>query len=494
VASGRGTGGSARPFWLAVLLAGAGLALIGPALPPPVVVAFNPAVHVGCLLAMAAGVRWHRPAVRTAWRLLIAGRITWVITNAYWNITVERAGSVPHAPLIVAGFFIQYPLIAAALLIIANRRDGQRKHHAAIDAAIITGGLSVLLWTFAVEPFVQLDRLSTAQLSAGVTFGVCDLVVLAAVVRLVVLSGRPDPSTTLLSGFGVALLAGDVVYSITILATRRSAVVAPPVPDLLWLLAAALAAAAALHPAMRRPVPRRRIARDGLVPRWQLAAFILLALLVPAVPVTMAAFNGPVAGSAGARYLVPAVIAAAVSVLLVLRLGIVVQVANRRALELQRSLGQRVALERELHHRAMHDPLTGLANRALLVERLDQPRTGQPALSMLLVDLDGFKDVNDTLGHPAGDELLIEVSRRLRAALPAAELLARLGGDEFAVLWYAAAGDDTPERVLACLRPAYQVGGREVHVTGSVGLLTLDDHVTSADALQIGRASCRERV
>ena len=76
------------------------------------------------------------------------------------------------------------------------------------------------------------------------------------------------------------------------------------------------------------------------------------------------------------------------------------------------------------------------------------------------------------------------MARRLRSALPAAEVLARLGGDEFAVLWHPAADDDTPHRVLACLRPAYQIAGRDVHVTGSVGLLTLDDQVTSADALR----------
>jgi diguanylate cyclase (GGDEF)-like protein len=482
VVSGRGTVASARPFWLAVLLAGIGLALIGPALPAPAAAAFNSGVHVGCLVAMAAGLRWHRPAARMAWRLLIAGRIAWVITDSYWNLTVERAGSVPNAPLVALGFLVQYPLLTAGLLIIANRRDSQRKHHAAIDAAIITGGLSVLVWTFAVEPSVQLGRLTAAQLTAGLTFTICDLVVLAAVVRLGLLSGRPDRVAVLLSASGVTLVAGDLVYYITVLVDQRGLTAAHAVPNLLQQLSAALVAAAALHPARRRPPPRRRVARDGLIPRWQLAAFIVLALLVPAMPVTMAALDGPLVGSGAAgRYLVPAGIAAAVSVLLVVRLGVVVQVANRRALELQRSLGQREALERELHHRAMHDPLTGLANRALLVERLDR---ASPGLSMLLLDLDGFKDVNDTLGHPAGDELLIEVSRRLRAALPAAELLARLGGDEFAVLWHALDGDDTPERVLACLRPPYPIGGREVHVTGSVGLLVLDAPAASADALR----------
>jgi diguanylate cyclase len=481
VTTGRGTAVSARPYWLVVLLIGGGVALIGPALPVAPWLVVNTALHALCLAIMVAGLRRHRSSARAAWRLVIIGRVVWAATGAYWNLSFLLYGHAPYPSSLALGFFIQYPLITAGLLMIANRRDARRTTHALIDAAIITGGLSVLLWTFAVEPFVHLDRLGAVQLTTGSAFTICDLLVLAALVRLAILSGRPDLGTGLLSASVVALLGADVVFCTTNLAVQGSGFVAPPVPNLLWQLSAVLAAAAALHPAARRPDPRRRVPRDGLVARWQLAAFVLLALLVPAVPVAVAALDGRSASSAPERYLVPAAIATVVSVLLVVRLGMVVQVADRRAVELQRSLGQRDALERELHHRAMHDPLTGLANRTLLVERLDR---ATPGLSMLLLDLDGFKDVNDTLGHPAGDELLIEVSRRLRAALPAAELLARLGGDEFAVLWHTEGDDDTPHRVLACLRPVYQIAGRDVHVTGSVGLLTLEDQVTSADALR----------
>ncbi len=106
---------------------------------------------------------------------------------------------------------------------------------------------------------------------------------------------------------------------------------------------------------------------------------------------------------------------------------------DRRELESElRSL----AAQRE--HDAMHDPLTGLANRRRLFARLEEAtaaaRAAKTKLSLLLIDLDHFKELNDTLGHQAGDRLLREIGPRLEAGVPDAELVARVGGDEFAVL------------------------------------------------------------
>jgi len=91
-----------------------------------------------------------------------------------------------------------------------------------------------------------------------------------------------------------------------------------------------------------------------------------------------------------------------------------------------------------LHHQALHDTLTGLPNRALFVEQLQlflvRSRRRETAVSVLYLDLDGFKDVNDTLGHRAGDELLVAVADRLKSVLRAEDVVARLGGDEFVIL------------------------------------------------------------
>ena len=132
----------------------------------------------------------------------------------------------------------------------------------------------------------------------------------------------------------------------------------------------------------------------------------------------------------------------------------------------------------ETAHQAFHDPLTGLANRALFVDRLSQARTRAAAaghaVGVLFADLDGFKTVNDSLGHAAGDQLLIIVGQRLAATVEATDTVARFGGDEFAILV-----EDVRQPIelarlarmaLDSLERVVEVEGREVFITASVGI------------------------
>jgi diguanylate cyclase (GGDEF)-like protein/PAS domain S-box-containing protein len=111
-------------------------------------------------------------------------------------------------------------------------------------------------------------------------------------------------------------------------------------------------------------------------------------------------------------------------------------------------------LQDRLHHQANHDPLTGLANRSLFQAQLDLPAPTDGEDSILLIDLDDFKPVNDLLGHHVGDALLIEVATRLRLALRATDTVARLGGDEFAV-FLPGAGAAEAERAVRRIRDAF---------------------------------------
>ena len=139
-------------------------------------------------------------------------------------------------------------------------------------------------------------------------------------------------------------------------------------------------------------------------------------------------------------------------------------------------LGSLRAREAELQHLALHDPLTGLANRTLFADRLrhalGRSQRTDAGLGVLLVDLDDFKEVNDVHGSTTGDALLMTVADRLRECVRAEDTVARLGGDEFAILLdrQSEAADDVARRVLAALTAPVQLDGPIVQVSASVGI------------------------
>jgi diguanylate cyclase (GGDEF)-like protein/PAS domain S-box-containing protein len=158
-----------------------------------------------------------------------------------------------------------------------------------------------------------------------------------------------------------------------------------------------------------------------------------------------------------------------------------------------RDVSERTALEAQLTHQAFHDPLTGLANRALLRDRAEHAltrshRRGQPPLALLFLDLDNFKTVNDSLGHGAGDSLLEEAARRLLACVRASDTVARLGGDEFAVFVEDPADDSgctlVAERIIAALARPFTITGREVFIGASLGIATALDGDAADDLLR----------
>jgi diguanylate cyclase len=146
------------------------------------------------------------------------------------------------------------------------------------------------------------------------------------------------------------------------------------------------------------------------------------------------------------------------------------------------------AAERE--HASLHDPLTGLPNRALFADRLGhavRAAERDPApFSVLMLDLDRFKEINDTLGHATGDGLLQAVGARLQDALRPGDTVARLGGDEFALLLPGSGGADAGEvaqRVLTALRAAFELPTATVSVDASIGIVTFPTHGEDAETL-----------
>jgi diguanylate cyclase (GGDEF)-like protein/PAS domain S-box-containing protein len=156
-----------------------------------------------------------------------------------------------------------------------------------------------------------------------------------------------------------------------------------------------------------------------------------------------------------------------------------------------RDVTERSRLEAELERRALFDSLTGLPNRAVFRDRLEHAlaRTARrpETLAVLLLDLDGFKLVNDSLGHDAGDELLVVLGGRVTGCARSSDTVARLGGDEFAILLEDAVSEESAlalaERILAALKQPFEVRGREVFVSASVGIALDDGSAAQPDDL-----------
>jgi len=147
-----------------------------------------------------------------------------------------------------------------------------------------------------------------------------------------------------------------------------------------------------------------------------------------------------------------------------------------------RDISERKAFEEQLSHQAFHDPVTNLPNRALFVERvrhaIGRARREQRQLGVMFLDIDDFKTINDSLGHGAGDEALIDVAKRVANSIRTSDTAARFGGDEFVVLLEDLDGTDTAvevaERILEDLRQPLLVAGKVLALRGSIGISILE--------------------
>ncbi|MEU7059852.1 EAL domain-containing protein [Streptomyces sp. NPDC046197] len=163
-----------------------------------------------------------------------------------------------------------------------------------------------------------------------------------------------------------------------------------------------------------------------------------------------------------------------------------------------RDVTERVRLQAQLQHNAEHDPLTDLPNRALFTQRVQQALSGRRSsdrgTAVLFIDLDGFKAVNDTIGHQAGDELLVQAARRLQEAVRYGDTASRLGGDEFAAL---IVGDgtrdrtareghilDLADRLRVTLSQPYLIDGNDVRVAASIGVAFAETGLGAGELLR----------
>jgi diguanylate cyclase (GGDEF)-like protein len=420
-----------------------------------------------------------RPRPLLGWALVAAA--SWGIMVSAVTVTAlygVRPGVNIDRPFPVVVAMVPLPALIAGLVLL-SRRTPYRGPADVLDAAMTALAAFLLGWAFFLDR-VYAGNISSAAL--GIAFPIGALLVFALVVRLILGGGFLDPALRWLLVGLIALVA--TMVGTLVPGLGKASIPITPAINVLWTVFGICLGAAGLHPALAREPDRRNVPSNDTSPQ-RLALFAVLAVIPPFVWAVGLYRHHDERQTGTATVVVPVTTSAVFLLLLVVRLGLIARVSQQRARQLARrsaSLAQAMTeqeeLQRQLAYRATHDPLTGLYNRVVLTERMAEAlsRDG-PQHALLLLDLDQFKDINDTLGHPVGDELLVEVSRRLLGAVGDGATLARLGGDEFAV--FLADTDPTSalrwaDAILTTVRRNYSIGGRELFLTTSIGVLTTD--------------------
>ncbi|WP_245160125.1 EAL domain-containing protein [Blastococcus sp. CT_GayMR20] len=409
-------------------------------------VLYNAVYAFGAIVCVASALGAR--ADRLAWWSLALAMTLNVIGNVIYTLVVARMPDEPF-PSVADVFYLAYylPLYVALISLIRTRVT---RFHASMWLDGVVGALGAGAVSVAVllGPALEMTEGEPAVVATSLAYPIADVVLLALLVAVgAILGVRRDRTLLLLAAGIVANLVGDIVF--LDLATQDVYVEGGAL-DLTWLGGVALMALAA-H--MGRPGPSGPVPLPSARVGWRVIALPLACNIASLL----------VLGAGYGDELNPAAAWLAV--------GCVLTALCRTAITFRE-----VRAFNEVKEQARTDELTGLPNRRALFEEVRAvlaTASAQRPAAFLLLDLDGFKEVNDSLGHHAGDHLLRQVGPRLRPALRSRDLLARLGGDEFAVL-LPDAGLDEAELLAARLRELIlkpiTVEGIRLHVGVSIGV------------------------
>ena len=401
------------------------------------------------------GIWLHRASGWQPWLIMALGQLSFVIGDIIWTIYAALGEDPFPSPADVA-YVLGYPLIALGLGIAIRRRVRGGDRAGLLDGAILATGAVVVWWTFILGPLVAATDPDPLTFAISIAYPIGDLLLIGLALGLVMTPGAKSASFRLLVANLVVLLIGDLVFN---LQSLDGTYVDGGLLDGVWLVAYVLFAMAAMHPTMAAIFEPRPISVALLGP-------IRLALLGAAMLVGPALLAIGHAGG-DSIVIVVAVATAVLSVLVLVRLAGMVG-------HLSRDIERRAVLEAQLSYQAFHDPLTGLANRRRFIDAVGDAITAGTGAVVLFIDLDDFKDVNDEMGHDAGDALLTAVGHRILSAIRPDDLGCRIGGDEFAVLLPETAALDQAEavaqRLLEALAAPVEIEGRQLVVPASIGV------------------------
>jgi len=416
---------------------------------------FVPVGGMAIYAAWRAAQRCAASRLRSCW-LLLAGASAFYLAGDLAQAAYEVVGRKPYPSVADALYLAFYPLVLAAILRFPQaRRSRGDRIRLWLDLIVVALGGSALV-IYAVLGPDAVAAGSTIQTGVSVAYPVGDMVLLVALASVLLgsapLSGR-TALRLLAAGLGF-FVAADLVYGYVVLHSSYHG--GDPV-DALWMVAIALFALAG---SAQRPSHEKEEWVPAVGPRTSWLPYCAVALAFALLLI-----------SQRNDVFFPELVLTLVAVVLT---GLVCA---------RQVLGQRDLLNAQgrLTHQALHDGLTGLPNRVLAADRAEQmlarSARGRTEVAALYLDLDGFKQINDTFGHAAGDELLRIVAARLLTAIRDGDTAARMGGDEFVVLLDGETLDVGPElvaeRLLEILRKPCELTetvGRSVTVTASIGI------------------------
>ena len=439
-------------------------------------------VGVASVICILIGVQIHRPVNKVGWILLAVGGTFFTLGDAVENVYGAILHlSIPFPSIADAFYLAGYPFLFAGILKLTHNPHDKARREDYTDAAIVALGALAFSWTFLMRSYVHDSSLTTGGKLVILAYPILDIALVFIVFRSLLFGRVKQTYCRVLAAALIITFLADFVYDLLVLHSSYST--GNPV-DALFLTSYLLLGVAALHPSIGQPLPvpqreapsiyRRDSNGSHRIPVVAFAGFVPPTILL-------------VGSTYGLNIDVPVMsgLCVAVFALIYLRMMWLIQQTTGQTTEiavhahaLEASHRQRDALEADLRHLAFHDELTGLANRALLHDRVEHalasaPRSGR-SVALCFGDLDGFKTVNDTLGHHVGDSVLIRASRLLSSIVRPGDTVARLGGDEFAVLMVDVERPETvvdfAHRIVTVLRNAPDFEGNQVGLSISVGI------------------------
>ena len=465
--------------------------------------------------AMLAGRQSRRLGL--AWAVLAAAQISWLLGDLTWGILEIGLQTQPVSSLADVFYLLYYPAFLAGILLLPGEPiTWPERIKRLLDVVIVIAASSLVFWLYWLSPrMASLEPADPFTTWVSVAYPVGDLVLVWAIASILLRPLRIQSRLPLV-WLGLSALAGVVSDIVYVSQTMNGTYVSGSLIDLGWLVVMTTALLAAgfqcarLRSGQTFAAPRSVAALNAGWAGWLRLALPYLAILSACV---LMMFGAPQNGRPNAvdqTWLRDNGIVVLIALVLV-RQGLTLSENIRLSRALQSQLDHQLSVEQSLRveiderrrvelellrsreqlaHDAVHDSLTHLPNRALLLDRLERVieqtrHAPSTRYALLYLDVDEFKGVNDSLGHPTGDRLLVEIGLLLRRCVRERDTVARIGGDEFVILLEDMQSADgaqaTADRILDRLTAGIEIDAQLVHVTASLGIVVNGSADQTAD-------------